>query len=325
MTIDITYRSILKVLGTLVALWLMFQVWDILAITFFGIIIAAAVTPEVDKMHREGVPRIFGAILIYLLIGLLFTLLIYIVLPPTIYEVSRLSSDLPRVLSEYAGSLSLPQTFFDQISQNLANASTDMLTWIIGLAGGLGNILFVIIISFYLTVEDEGIKRFLQDTLPADKYPHILELILRSQNTLSQWLKAQLLLMILVGLMTFLAYSIIGIPNALALGTFAGLLEIIPFIGPIIASVPAIIFALNISPFTALLVVIIFTIIQQIEAQILTPQIMKRAFAINPIIVLIAIFIGGKLGGIIGVLASVPLLALAIEFSKGYYNKLRLK
>lgn len=325
MALDITYRSILRVVGILFAVWLVWQVWDILAITFFGIIISAAVSTEVDKMHKEGIPRIVGAILIYVLIALLFALLVYIVLPPTILEISKLSNDLPQLLREYSGNLSLPQTFFDQLSQNLANASTDMVAWVIGLTGGLGNILFVIIISFYLTVEDEGIKRFLQDTLPDKRSQYVMDLIIRSQHTLAQWLKAQLLLMILVGMMTFLAYAAIGIPNALALGAFAGLMEVIPFIGPVVASIPAIIFAFNISPLTALLALGMFTIIQQVEAQILTPQIMKRTFALNPIIVLIAIFIGGKLGGIIGILASVPLLALALEFSKDYYGKLRTK
>ena len=325
MILDVTYRSIFRVIGVLVGLWLVYQVLDILAITFFGIIIAATLAPEVDKIQKEGVPRLLGAILIYILLGLLLVLVGYIILPPSLAEISRLSSDLPGLLKESLGSLSLPQQFFDKLAESFSNASTDIFAWFIGLAGGLGNILFVVIISFYLTVEDEGIKRFLAHALPESTYKYVLDLITRSQHTLSQWLKAQLLLMLLVGIMSFFALTFIGIPNALALATFAGLMEVVPFIGPVIAAVPALIFALNVSPVTALVVLAAFTVIQQVEGQVLTPQIMKRTFAINPIIVLIAVYIGGKLGGIIGVLASVPLLALVLEFSKDYYAKLRIK
>jgi len=104
------------------------------------------------------------------------------------------------------------------------------------------------------------------------------------------------------------------------MAAIAGILEIVPVVGPVLAAIPATIFALNASLFTALLTIIVFTVLQQIESQILTPQIMKRTFEINPILVLLSLVIGAKLGGITGALISVPLLALALEFSKDYYQ-----
>lgn len=321
MQLDITYKSVLRVIFLLIAIWLLYQVTDVLAVIFFGTIIASAISPVVDKLEKERIPRVLGALLIYILILLLFSFLIYIVVPPTIAQISKLSERLPLLLQNYLGSLDLPQDVFTQVRESLANASSNVLGWLFGVLGGVGNVLFVFIISFYLTVEDEAIKELFRTALPNHCQQYIVDLINRSQKTLSQWLKAQLTLMFSIGILTFLALFFLNIPHALALGVLAGILEIIPFVGPVIAAVPAIIFALDISPITALITLGLFIAIQQVESQVLTPIVMKRAFEINPVLVLIALFVGAKLGGIVGILASVPLLALILEFSKDYYAK----
>jgi predicted PurR-regulated permease PerM len=321
MRLDITYKSIFRVLLIVVGLWLLYQVFEVIAVIFFGIIISSAIAPAVDSLHKEGVPRILGSVLIYFLVLAVLSLIIYILLPPTISQIAKLSTQLPGLLSDYLGALSLPADFFAQFRETLTSASSNIIGWLVGLLGGIGNIVFVFFISFYLTVEDKGIKRFLENSVPATHHNYILNLISRSQSTLSQWLKAQLILMVSVGVLTSLALLALGIPNALALGALAGLLEIVPFAGPIIAAIPALVFAFSISPLKALVVFVTFAIIQQIESQVFTPIIMKRAFHINPVLVLVALFIGAKLGGIVGIIASVPLLALGLEFSKDYYAK----
>lgn len=321
MQLDITYRSILKVILLLAAVWLLYQIIDVLAVIFFGVIIASATSSVVDRLEKEGLPRVLGALLIYLLIVLSISFIIYIVVPPTVAQISKLSGQLPTLLRQYLGSLDLPQDVFDQARQGLANVSANIAGWLIGLAGGLGNIVFVFIISFYLTVEDEALKRLLRTALPPRHQEYVLDLITRSQNTLSQWLKAQLTLMLSVGILTFIALFALGIPHAFAIGVLAGILEIIPFVGPVIAAIPAVIFALDISPLTALITFGVFVGVQQLESHLLTPFVMKRAFEINPVLVLLALFIGAKFGGIVGILASVPLLALALEFSKDYYSE----
>lgn len=321
MNIDITYKSIIRVVVVLTLLLILYQVIDVIVVIFLGIIISSTVTPVVNTLKKKGIPRVVASSIIYIIISSIFITVIYVVLPPTILEISKLSVQLPSLLSNSLGYLSLPQNFFEGIRENLSQASSNALGWLVGLLGGMENILFVIFISFYLTVENEGIKRFLEAGLPDHSSSHIIELISRSQNTLAQWLKAQLLLMFLVGLTTSLALFIIGVPNALALGVFAGILEIIPFFGPAISAIPAVLIASSISGVTALVTLAVFIAIQQFESQLLTPQIMKRTFEINPVLALIALFIGSKLGGIGGTLVSIPLLALAMEFYKNYERK----
>ncbi len=321
MNIDIAYKSIFRVIFALIIIWFLYQILDILAVVFFGIIISSAVAPLIDKLQKEGVPRIGGALLIYLVIITVFSFIGYIIVPPMISQIAKLSAQLPSLLADYTGSLSIPDDIFKEFSQTLRTIPSNIITWLIGLLGGIGNVFFVFIISFYLSVEDQGIKRFLQTALPDHRYHYVIELIRRSQSTLAQWLKAQLILMLCIGIMTYIALLFLGIPYALALGTLAGILEIVPFAGPVIAGIPAIVFAFEQSPFIALIVFIVFIVIQQIESQVLTPFIMKRTFELNPVLVLLALFVGAKLGGIVGILASVPLLALFLEFSKDYYQK----
>lgn len=321
MGMDIAYKSVFRVVFVLIAIWFLYQILDILAVVFFGIIISSAVAPLIDKLQTEGIPRIGGALLIYLAIIVAFSFIAYIIVPPMISQIAKLSAQLPSLLAEYTGLLSIPDDIFQEFSQTLRTIPSNIIAWLIGLLGGIGNVFFVFIISFYLSVEDQGIKRFLQTALPDNRYHYVSELIRRSQSTLAQWLKAQLILMSLVGLMTYVALLFLAIPYALALGTLAGILEIIPFAGPVIAAIPAIIFALEQSPLIALITFIVFIAIQQLESQVLTPFIMKRTFELNPVLVLLALFVGAKLGGIVGILASVPLLALFLEFSKDYYQK----
>jgi len=318
----LTYGSIFRVIIILAAIWLLYHIIDVVAVLFFGIIVASTITPSVDRLKKEGVPRVLGALFIYLCMVIAFAFIAYIIVPETIIQLSKVSSQLPHLIERYLGSSSsLSQDILAKVRESIAGAASGIGVWLFGLVGGLGNVVLVFIISFYLTVEDRVIKDFLRVTLPVKHQEYILDLVSRSQRTLSSWLKSQLILMFMVGVLTFIGFWIIGVPFKLVLAIMAGLFEIIPFAGPVIAAVPAIIFSLQISPGTALLTALLFFVVQQVESNILTPLVVKRTLDINPILAILALFVGAKLGGIIGILAAIPLLALFLEFSKDYLRK----
>ncbi len=315
---NISYSSILRVLFVLIGFWALYNIIDVLAIFFFGIILSSAIAPTVDKMKAEGVPRVLGAGLIYILIALSLAFIIYALIPPTIGQLDKLITQFPLLLKTYVRAPLIPASFAIKIREFITQSASGITPWLLGLVGGLGNVLLVFVVSFYLTVEDKAIKDFLRLTLPKGKEQYILDLIARSQKTLSSWLKAQLLLMFTVGLLAFIGLWILDVPYKFLLALLMGILEFIPFAGPIMAAVPAILFGLEVSPAIALLTAVLYFTIQQIESQALAPLVMKKAFQINPILVLMAFFIGAKLGGISGILVSVPLLALTFEFLKDY-------
>ena len=131
-------------------------------------------------------------------------------------------------------------------------------------------------------------------------------------------MRGQLLLMLAIGLATFLGLILLGIPYALPLAILAGLLEIIPTLGPILAAVPAVIIALTISPGMAIVVVGLYIVIQMLENNILVPKIMQRAVGLNPVIVIIGVVIGANLLGVAGALLSIPFIALLAVLYRGF-------
>ena len=318
MTLNIPYSTIFRIASVLIGVWILYNIIDVLVIFFFGVIISSAITPTVDRMKKEGVPRIIAAALIYILITLSLLFVVYALVPPTIAQLDRLVTQFPLLLKTYVKPPLVPQSVALNIRQFITEAASGITPWLLGLVGGAGNVLLVFVISFYLTVEDRAIKEFLRLTLPEKKQEYVLDLIMRSQRTLSSWLKAQLLLMLIMGVLVFIGLSILGVPYKFLLAVLMGILEFIPVVGPIIGAVPAMMFALQISPAVMLFTGLLYLIAQQIESQFLAPLVMKKAFQINTILVLMAFFIGAKLGGIAGILISVPLLALTFEFLRDY-------
>ncbi|MEK9147386.1 MAG: AI-2E family transporter [Patescibacteria group bacterium] len=323
---SISYSSILKVFVVIIGIWFLYQILDVVAIVIFSIIISSVVAPMIDKMQLYKIPRILGGVIIYVVIIFIIGLVLFLIIPPLAQEIATLAKQLPYLInnSDFL-SLSNDSTvsfiqFLNQLSGELPKAASSFWGWGAGLVGGIGNIIFVFVISFFLSVQDNGLKQLLRDSLPIKYQQNILNIIFKSQKTLSHWLKGQLILMFLVGLLTFIGLQFVNVPYKLSLAILAGLLEIITFEVPLIAAIPAIIFGAGISLITAVIIAVIYFIIQRVENTILVPYVMKWAMQMNPILVLIAILVGVKVGGVTGMLLSVPLLAVGIEFFKKYYN-----
>ena len=142
--------------------------------------------------------------------------------------------------------------------------------------------------------------------LPPSYHSIATNVVGKVQEKIGQWLTAQFILCCIIALLTFIGLTIVGLPYALVLALFAGLLEFIPTIGPILSSIPALLVAFVQSPLTALFVLVVYVVVQQFENHIIIPQVMKRTVGINPLVSVVAILIGAKLVGFVGVLLAVP-------------------
>jgi len=138
-------------------------------------------------------------------------------------------------------------------------------------------------------------------------------LVKRSERKVGRWLQGQLLLALTVGLMVFVGLSLLGIKYALVLGIIAMIMELVPIVGPVIAAIPAVILALLQAPVMGIWVVLFYAVVQQFENHILTPLIMGRATGLNPVTVIIALLIGAKLAGILGIVLAVPVAVVIVE------------
>ena len=170
----------------------------------------------------------------------------------------------------------------------------------------------VFMLTFYLTVDRDGVEKFLRASLPSGSEEKILDIYFRTRKKIGRWLYGQIFLSLSVGLAVFAGLWIIGVRYNILLGVLAGILEIVPFVGPIVTGLLSFLIALPQSVSTALYVILMFTLIQQIEGNLLTPVFMRFTTSLHPAVVLVALLIGGRLLGIIGIIISVP-MAVALQ------------
>jgi len=180
-----------------------------------------------------------------------------------------------------------------------------------GFFGGIVSFFVILVITFYMVVEEDAMKKIIWSLAPPKRQPYIMQLINRMQRQVGYWLRGQLILMFLVGFFTWFGLLFIMPEYALVLGLFSGITEIIPYLGPFLGLIPAVFLALTINPFLALLVIILYIIIQQVEGNILVPKIMQRAVGLNPLISIAVIMAGLKMAGIVGGLLSIPVATAA--------------
>ncbi len=329
--INISTSTIFRTILILLGLVFLYLIRDILMIVFVAIIIAAAINGPVSWLQKNKVPRILGVIFIFLLLFLLLALIISLVLPPLASQIKQLAIHFPEFLEkiglsvqEWWGQYRMDgnlQTLLDGLSQKLSQATSSVLATIVSIFGGLFSAVIVLVISFYLAVQEKGVKRFLVSLVPSEHQTYFSDLVERIQIKIGGWLRGQLLLMLIVGLLTFIGLYVLGVKYALTLALIAGLLEIVPYVGPILAAIPAVILAFFQAPLLALLVILLYIAIQQLENYLLVPQVMKKTVGLNPIFIIIVMLIGAKLAGILGIILSVPVAAAFSEFFRDFQKK----
>ncbi len=328
--INISSSTIFRTIVILLGLVFLYLIRDILLIVFVAVIIAAAINGPVSWLQRHKVPRILGVIFIYLLLFLLLGLIVTLVFPPLAEQIKQLAANFPsfmdkigfsfqELLGKYTAEGNL-QTILSKLSQQLNQATSSVFGTIINLFGGLFSAGIVLVISFYLSVQEKGVKKFLISLTPQEHQHYLSDLIERIQVKIGGWLRGQLLLMLIVGCLIYIGLYFLDVKYALTLALIAGVLELVPYIGPIIAAVPAIILAFTQAPFLALLVALLYVVVQQLENYVIVPQVMKKTVGLNPIIIIIVMLIGAKLAGIMGLILAVPLAAAGAEFLKDLHK-----
>lgn len=325
-TINISTSTILRLIVILLALLFLYLIRDILMVVFVSVIIAAAINGPVSWLQRHKVPRILGVIFIYLLLLLLLALVVTLIFPPLSSQIRQLAVYLPDFLEkvglsvqEWWGRYNLGgslQEILNRLGSKLNQATSSVFGTIVNLFGGLVSAIIILVISFYLAVQEKGAKRFLVSLVPDRHQTYLSDLIERIEKKIGGWLRGQLLLMLIVGILIYIGLYFLGVKYALTLALIAGLLEIVPYVGPIMAAIPAVILIFLQSPFLALLAVLLYIVVQQLENYLITPQVMKKTVGLNPIIIIIVMLIGAKLAGVLGIILAVPFTAGLSEFFK---------
>jgi predicted PurR-regulated permease PerM len=329
-TITISTGTIIRSILILLVLGFLYLIRDVLAMFFAALFLAALIDPFADYLERMHVPRGLAALIVYIIGLSLVAGAFILIVPPVLTELQNFSSFFAPFLPEIGnGHIDYGELFsWEAMSQNIqqlidtirgagVSAAVPELLQLGSTAfGAVVAVVVVLILAFFLVAEKTALVKAIAFVAPAEYQPFVMQVSGKMRESLGSWLRGQLLLMLAIFILTYIALSILGVPYALILALMAGLLEIIPFIGPWLSAVPAVILALSISPIHALLTGGIYFIIQMVENNILVPKIMQKVSGLNPIISLLAVLIGFRVGGVVGVILSIP-LAMAISVFLG--------
>lgn len=325
--------------------FLVYEIRDVIIIFFVALLFSAALDPTVDKLQEYKVPRWLGIILIYIFVIAVLGIFISNLIPLIGSQIVDLASKLRAIVS--GGNLDMPkildwaqpyfQSFFSEINkdviiENLQSALTAMgdsfkqaagnvFSVLIAISNGVFNFLLILVLTFFMVVNESGIDEFVLSLFPSKYAEYISEKSKAIKQKVGYWLRGQLLLGVSIGLLSYIGFLILGVEYAPTLAIFAGITEVIPYVGPFLAWIVSVPIVLNQSPWLVLWVTIMFLIVQRLENDILVPLIMKKATGLSPILVIFAMMVGFQFMGIVGLILSIPIASTISIFVHDYTSK----
>lgn len=324
-------RVVLTTLGALLVglgFWLMFRFYNVAFIFFTAIVLGTAIRPAVEWLYRRKVPRAAGVILVYLTLLALVTGFILLLAPLLIEQTKAIIAELPTYYQSLHASLaSSPSALIRRFALQMPAAaalslpegevgglSLGALGTALGYVGMVWRTLFVgtavLVMAFYWTLDSERLIRTGMMRFPVERRETWYELIAEMETKVGAYIRGLSILSLVVGVMSTIAYVLIGLPSALVLGLLAGVFEAVPVVGPLLGAILPILIALTVDPSKVIWVVVATVVIQQAEGQFLVPRVMDKAVGVSPIVTILAILAFSTLFGLPGAVLAIPLAAL---------------
>ena len=323
-------RFILVVLGFV----LIYFLRDLMLVVLTSIVIATFMEAASGRLRRMKIGRVSAVVILYIVTLLFLAGVFYLFAPLLITEIYNFSTFLSTYIPNAPFLNYFQNDAFSGAKDVVANLShslslTSLLavskSFIVNLSGGffqvlsvafgsIFNVIMIIFISFYLSIQDKGIENFLRVVVPPQHEDYAVDLWQRTSHKIALWVKGQMLLGLLIAILVYLVLSLIGIQYALLLAIITGILELIPY-GFLIAMVPAIAFAFLTGGIgSALMVTGAYLIIHQFETYLLAPLIVRRIVGLSPLVVILAVLIGFELAGLWGLILAIPSAVCLMEF-----------
>jgi len=308
-------RVILKVFLVLLGLGFLWVIRDIIIILLIAVILASAMDPLVSYFKLKRVPRALTVFIVYVIVFSIIGVIISLIAPPVIEQLKLLEGNLPDLFAQFQekfpninvllGNPNLSEVARGLVSSGIGHVS--LVSGTLGFFNGFFTVITILVISFYLVAEERSMKEFIRTLIPEPHEDFAMNLVTKIQHRMGRWVLGQLFISLMIFLFTFLGLTLLNVRYALFLALLAGLLEIIPFIGPFVSAVPAVFFGFIQSPPLAIAVIVLYIVVQKTENYVLLPKVMEKTVGISPLVVLLALLVGLKLGGILGLLIAVPL------------------
>jgi predicted PurR-regulated permease PerM len=305
--VEISYKTIVFTVFFLLGLKVVYDIRQILLLLFISLILTSSLNPIVDSLERLRIPRPLGIAFTYIAIIVILILSVVGIAPLVISQTIAFSQKIPEILHRFE-SLGVGRSVISAQLGQLWSVPLDILRITVDIFSNILNSLLVAVITFYLLLERKKLDQHLSSLFGKEKSAKAKRVVEQLEKKLGGWVRGEAILMISVGLLNFLGFKALGMEFALPLGVLAGFLEIIPNVGPIIAGIVAIIGGLAISPMIAVAAFVWAFIVQQLEAHLLVPKVMQSATGVHPLISIVSLLIGLKLGGTAGAILAIPMV-----------------
>jgi predicted PurR-regulated permease PerM len=333
-SVAITPRSLWFAAGVvlvlLVLVLLVTHALGALALIFIAVILGEAIRPIVARLQTYHIPGPIAVLLIFLAVFVVLGAFFWLLLNPLVQQLGTLSNQFPHYVTEFQKKLTGLEQFVGtnpSLKDAVRQASTQLaslaqqavpllvsvpITVLTGVFGLLLSTVIVITMTLFWLGTSARLKPFVVGLFPSAKRELVSDVIAKLSKSLGGWVRGTLIQMLVIGTLTGLGLFILDVPYALLLGIVAGIIEIIPYLGPWISGSIAVVVTLIATgdPLKALEVIALFLVIQTIEGNVVQPLVMSRAVHLDPFLVIVAVLIGGELLGVIGVILAVPVAAV---------------
>ncbi|MET3210104.1 MAG: AI-2E family transporter [Bacillota bacterium] len=302
-----------------------------------AMIISYVLNPVVNMLGGRKVPRSVAVLLIYaVFLGSLVVILMNLI-PMFIEQLDELNEHLPELTMHAQGLMTnmdgsiLPQgvrsgmnQWFFQLENRMATGIAAFMDNIGGMINMLFNVFIVPFLIFYILKDFDVFERAIVSYLPRSRRKAIVTVLKEIDQALGNYVRGQLLVCVIIGVMAYIGYMLIGMPYALLLAGVVAVFNIVPYLGPFLGAAPAVVMASTVSFKMVLLVVVVNTCIQVLESNVISPQVVGRTLHLHPIAIIFALLVGGEIAGITGLILAVPVMAVlkvALQHFFAYYVK----
>lgn len=295
-------------------------------VVLLAIVVAFVLAPVATRLEQQTHRRAPAVVITFLLVVILLIGLLVLVAAPLVTESSRLADQIPQYVAQLQSNA--PVTILgyqvpDALRVQAGDAAGSVggavaaqaVTIVVGLVSGVVDLFLVLVIALYLLLDARRIRTTGLRLIPTHPRERIEGVESEVVRVFGAYLRGQLLLAVIVGVVATISLLVLGVPYALVLGVFAGMAELIPMLGPILGAVPAVLVALF-QPFPLVLwVVLAFIVIQQLESNLLVPRISGHAVGLHPLAAMLVLLVGFEVAGIVGALFAVPLAGIVWVFA----------
>lgn len=329
-SLDISWKTILKVLITGFALYLAFLARHIILWLLFAVIISLLVEPVVKFLRRIYIPKFIAVVLVYLSILAVIGLIFYSTAPIFIFETNQFIQNIPDYFNKvnpFLKDIGIDVAKdFDNFSSSFLLSIKDNSSSLIRAAsaffGGISSTIFILTLAFFISLEEKGVESFIILFVPKKYESTVVSIAKRSQFKVAAWFGVRILACLFVGAASFIVLFLLGVKYAFILSLVSGVLNFVPYIGPIITSL-VVLSSVGVSNSWALAIysVIALLVVQEIENKLITPLLSKKFLDFPPVLVLLSLLIGGTIFGFLGMIFLVPVAGIIYEFIKEFFER----